>query len=189
MNIWAGIALSVYRRATGWTVGVHFRQGQKSFLFSRVSRPAALEPTQPPIKPGTNSPVLKRQGYEADHSPPSSAEVNSGGAIPPLPYTSSWRCAYLIKHRDNFIFSCTLLRAHHSCASDRGGNHFPLRSSHFMSLRSIFIISSHFFLGLPDGRFLPGFLIKILYAVLFSLILTTSLHHRSPLYCSMTFVG
>jgi hypothetical protein len=28
---------------------------------------------------------VKRQSFEADHSSPSSAEVKSGGAIPPLP--------------------------------------------------------------------------------------------------------
>jgi hypothetical protein len=28
---------------------------------------------------------------EADHSPPSSAEVKNDGAIPPLPHMSPWR--------------------------------------------------------------------------------------------------
>jgi hypothetical protein len=37
----------------------------------------------------------KRKGREADHSPPSSAEVKNGGAIPPLPHMSSWRRAKL----------------------------------------------------------------------------------------------
>jgi hypothetical protein len=60
----------------------------KNFLFT-TPRPT-LGPTQPPIQwvPG-----LKRQGSEADHSPPSSAEVKSSGAIPLLPHTSSWRVA------------------------------------------------------------------------------------------------
>jgi hypothetical protein len=53
---------------------------------------------------GALSPRLKRPGREADHSPPSSAEVKNGGAIPPLPYMSSWHSAELIKHRDNFTF-------------------------------------------------------------------------------------
>jgi hypothetical protein len=39
---------------------------------------------------------VEPQRREADHSPPSSAEVKNGGAIPPLPYVSSWRSAYLI---------------------------------------------------------------------------------------------
>jgi hypothetical protein len=38
-------------------------------------------------------PWVKRPRREADHSPPSSAEVKSGGAIPSLPHMSSWHCA------------------------------------------------------------------------------------------------
>jgi hypothetical protein len=34
-----------------------------------------------------------RGGREADRSPPSTAEVNIGGAIFPLPHASSWRDA------------------------------------------------------------------------------------------------
>jgi hypothetical protein len=36
---------------------------------------------------------VMRQGREADHSPPSTSEVNSDGAIPPLPNMSSWHSA------------------------------------------------------------------------------------------------
>jgi hypothetical protein len=52
-------------------------------------------PTQPPIQwaPGTHSLGLKRQGREADHSPPSSAEVKNGGDVPPFPRMSLWRGA------------------------------------------------------------------------------------------------
>jgi hypothetical protein len=48
----------------------------KNFLFSTSSRPA-LGPTQPLIQwvLGVLSLGVKRQGCEADHSPPSSAEV------------------------------------------------------------------------------------------------------------------
>jgi hypothetical protein len=48
----------------------------KNFLFS-TSSTLALGPTQPSIQwvPGAHSPGVKRPGYEADHSPPSSAEV------------------------------------------------------------------------------------------------------------------
>jgi hypothetical protein len=38
-------------------------------------------------------PGLKRPGLEADHSPPSSADVKNSGAVSPLPHTSSWRGA------------------------------------------------------------------------------------------------
>jgi hypothetical protein len=47
---------------------------------------------------------VKRPGRDADHSPPSSAEIKKGWAVPPLPYTSLLGGAYLIKHKDNFIF-------------------------------------------------------------------------------------
>jgi hypothetical protein len=48
----------------------------KNFLLSTWSRPV-LGSSQPPIQwvPGTLSPRVKRQGREADHSPPTSAEV------------------------------------------------------------------------------------------------------------------
>jgi hypothetical protein len=60
----------------------------KSFCsFSATSRPA-LEPTQPPIQWILEAVPLevKRQGREADHSPPSSADFKNGGSIPPLPH-------------------------------------------------------------------------------------------------------
>jgi hypothetical protein len=48
------------------------------FLFTPASR-TALAPTQPPIQwvPGAFSLGVKRPGREADHSPPSSAEVKN----------------------------------------------------------------------------------------------------------------
>jgi hypothetical protein len=53
-----------------WTLGI--------FLFTIVSR-RALGPTQPPVQwvPGALSLGVKRPGREADHSPPSSAEVKN----------------------------------------------------------------------------------------------------------------
>jgi hypothetical protein len=52
---------------------------------------------------------VKRPGCEADHSPPSSTEVKNCGPIAPLPLTSSWRGASLIKHRDNLTFAVSYL--------------------------------------------------------------------------------
>jgi hypothetical protein len=48
----------------------------KNFLFSMTYRPT-LGPTQPPIQwvPDALFPRVKRQGREADHSPPASVEV------------------------------------------------------------------------------------------------------------------
>jgi hypothetical protein len=75
----AVIAQSVWRWATGWTMGgsrVDSHRGLGIYLFTTASR-TALGPTQSPIKwvPGALSLGVKRPGREADHSLPSSAEV------------------------------------------------------------------------------------------------------------------
>jgi hypothetical protein len=64
--------------------------GEKSFLYPTALRPA-LGSTQRPNQwvPGVLSPVLKRPERKADRSPPSSADVKNGGAIPPLFHVSS----------------------------------------------------------------------------------------------------
>jgi hypothetical protein len=63
------------------------------FLFSPHC-PERLRPTQPiQWVPGTISLGVKRPAIEADHSSPSSAEVENGGDIPPLPDISSWHSA------------------------------------------------------------------------------------------------
>jgi hypothetical protein len=55
----------------------------------------ALRPTQTPIKWGPRAvPLgLKRQGRDADCSPPISAEVTNDGAKPPLHHMPSWHNA------------------------------------------------------------------------------------------------
>jgi hypothetical protein len=69
-----GIALS-YRLDDR---GFKSQQGLGIFLFITMSRPA-LRPIQPPIQwiSGALSLGVKWLGYEADHSPPSSAEVKN----------------------------------------------------------------------------------------------------------------
>jgi hypothetical protein len=64
----------------------------------------ALRPTQPPIQwvAGALSLGVKRQGSEADHSPPSSAEVKECVELYlHSPNTLPWRGAQL-KHRGIF---------------------------------------------------------------------------------------
>jgi hypothetical protein len=63
--------------------GLDSQRGLEIFLIFTASRPA-LRPTQPPIQwvPVALSPAVKLRGREADHSPPSSAEVKN-----------AWRCA------------------------------------------------------------------------------------------------
>jgi hypothetical protein len=73
--------------------------GKTDFFFSSLSRPYRLWNAIQRI-PAALSPGVKRPAREADHSPPSSAEVRKYGAIPPLPQYvfMSW-C--LVKRRDN----------------------------------------------------------------------------------------
>jgi hypothetical protein len=87
-------------------VGVRVPVGGKNFHFSMSSR-LALGPTQPPIQwvSGDLSPWIRRLGREADHSPPTSAEVKEIWSMHPLPHTSLWLSAKLVKHKDNFTFT------------------------------------------------------------------------------------
>jgi hypothetical protein len=66
---------------------VRFPAGQGFSLLHSVQIGSGAY--QPPIQwgPGAISPEVKWR--EADHSPPFSAEVNNGRAIPPLPHVSS----------------------------------------------------------------------------------------------------
>jgi hypothetical protein len=96
------IAQSVQRWATGWTIGVlgfDSRRELGIFLFTIASR-MDLEPIEPPIQwvPGALSLGVNRPGREADHSPPSSAEVKECVELylhsPNMP---SWRGAQFKK--------------------------------------------------------------------------------------------
>jgi hypothetical protein len=84
---------------------VRFSMGLEIFLFNTMSRPA-LGFTQPPIQwvRGVLSLVIKWPGCEADHSPPSSAEVKE--CVPFSQYVFMAWC--FVKHRDNFTFTVTV---------------------------------------------------------------------------------
>jgi hypothetical protein len=89
--------LSVSRDSYGYGLddqgGGISRPGRvKYFHFSISSRPT-LGSTQLPIKMGTGGsfPGVKRQGREADHSPPTSAEVKKMCIYTSIPHTSSGR--------------------------------------------------------------------------------------------------
>jgi hypothetical protein len=69
-----------------------------------------LVPTQPLIQwvSVAISPGIKRPGREADHSPPSSAEVKNAcsyTSTPPYVFMA-W---YFVKHRDSFTFTFTFV--------------------------------------------------------------------------------
>jgi hypothetical protein len=54
-------------------------------------------------------PGVKRPGCEAEHSPPASAVVKKTWFyIHPLPLTSSWRNASLVKRREIYLFTLAL---------------------------------------------------------------------------------
>jgi hypothetical protein len=76
------------------------------FLLTPASRPA-LEPTEPPIQwsPEALSLGVKRPDREADHSPPSSAEVKNAWSYASTPQCSFMICSINRKHRENFTFT------------------------------------------------------------------------------------
>jgi hypothetical protein len=62
-------------------------------LLHSVQTDSGAHQVSYPMGTGGSFPGVKWQGREADHSPPSSAEVKKGGAIPPLTHMSSWHNA------------------------------------------------------------------------------------------------
>jgi hypothetical protein len=90
--------------ATDWSAWGSIPARGEIFLFSIEFRPV-VRPAKPPIQfvPGALSPWVKRQGREADHSPPSSTKIKNGGVIHSVPNTSSWCGALLIKHKENYL--------------------------------------------------------------------------------------
>jgi len=77
-------------------------------------------PTQPPMQWELGALFLgvKRQGREADRSPPSSAEVKECvGVYLHSANTPSWHGAQLEKHRDNFTLPLPLRRLNETRSS------------------------------------------------------------------------
>jgi hypothetical protein len=76
--------------ATRLRAGQQRSLGSCSLLHNVQARPTDHRAS---YKMGTwvVSPGVKRQKRVAHNSPPSSAEMQNGGAIPPLPHTPSWR--------------------------------------------------------------------------------------------------
>jgi hypothetical protein len=79
-----------------------FPTGAGNFPFIAVSRPA-LGPNQPPIQWIPGGAVflgIKQPGREADHSPPSIADVNAWSYISTFPHVFMAWC--LVKQRGSF---------------------------------------------------------------------------------------
>jgi hypothetical protein len=82
---------------------IRFSAGAGNFsLPHRVQNGSGAHPASYPMGTGGSFPGVKQPGCEADHSPPSNAEVKNAWS-----YTSNPQHAFvawcLVKHRDNFI--------------------------------------------------------------------------------------
>jgi hypothetical protein len=72
------MADSVYRRATGWTAGVRFQRGARDFSLLIIVQPGSGAcPASCPMRKSGSFPGVKRPEQQADHSPPTSAEVEN----------------------------------------------------------------------------------------------------------------
>jgi hypothetical protein len=76
----------------------------------RVQTGSGPHPASYPTSTGDYFPGVKRPGREAEHSPPSSAEVKNEWSCTSTPYVFLTWC--LVQHRDNFVFTLLNLRAH-----------------------------------------------------------------------------
>jgi len=62
----------------GWTTGVQFMSGKGYFsLHHHVQTGPGTHPASYPVSTRGSFPGVKLLGHEADHSPPSSAEVKN----------------------------------------------------------------------------------------------------------------
>jgi hypothetical protein len=86
----SAVGIATGSRLDGRGVGVCIPARGNIFL---ISTGYGAHPASYSMGTGDYSPRVKCPGREDQHSPPSSAEVKNGGAIPPLPDTSSWRGA------------------------------------------------------------------------------------------------
>jgi hypothetical protein len=66
------------------------RHGQNFSPLHSVQTSSGAYPMSTGASLSRFPPGVKRSGREADHSPPSNAEVKNGGAVPPLPRMFSW---------------------------------------------------------------------------------------------------
>jgi hypothetical protein len=73
------------RRATGWTARVRFPERQNFNLLYSVQAGSGARPASYPMGTGGDFPGVERPRSEADHSPPSNAEIKNDEAIPPIP--------------------------------------------------------------------------------------------------------
>jgi hypothetical protein len=72
--------------ATGYTVEVRLLARKRDISpLNNVRTGSGAHPASCPVGPVAFAMQAKQLGLETDHSPPSSVEVETGGAVPPLP--------------------------------------------------------------------------------------------------------
>jgi hypothetical protein len=76
----------------GWLM-FNFWQNQDFSRLHNIQTGPGAQLASYPMGTGAISPGIKWLGCEVDCSPPSSAEVKKGLAIPSLPHMSSWHSA------------------------------------------------------------------------------------------------
>jgi hypothetical protein len=88
-----------------------FENTGESIIFISSSRSNGLWSTESILSDGKRgfSTGIKRQGNEVYHLPPPHAVVKKSGSVYKMSNTSSWRSAYLVKHKENFIFYAFIL--------------------------------------------------------------------------------
>jgi hypothetical protein len=73
----------------GWTAGVRCPTEARDFsVFHSVKTGFVAHSISYPMGTGAFTPAVKRPGHETDHSPPHSAEVKNGRAVPAFPRMS-----------------------------------------------------------------------------------------------------
>jgi hypothetical protein len=118
-----GIALGYRLDDRGSRVRFPAEAGNFS-LRHRVQNGSGAHPPSYPVDTKGSFPEVKRPGGEADHSPPSRAEVKNARSYTSIPQYvfMAW---YLVKHRDNFTFYCmmrSVILLGWSHQGDWGGN-------------------------------------------------------------------
>jgi hypothetical protein len=78
---------------TGWTARVRFPTVKDFSLLYSVQTDSETHPASYPMSTRGSFPGVKRQEREADHLPPSSAEVKKGEPIRPLPHVFHDLCS------------------------------------------------------------------------------------------------
>jgi hypothetical protein len=83
---------------------VHYTLAVFVNRFHRIQNDCGAHPASYPMGSGGSFPGVKRAGREAEHSPPSSAEIKNAWIYTSIPqYAFMAWC--LVKHRNNLTFT------------------------------------------------------------------------------------